>query len=220
VLGLLLLAACSNAPTTVANPGQYLRIGVLPAYEPEITRGTPPGLFDNALVEHFDLDIGLNRLVVDRVKKSIGQGHEIVDFQPFAAAYIGAPKVHAGGERKIFGDSRPLFTDVLRSIIGAQGLDAYVLIEGGPVGLYEPRVAPAIQLFAAQGHNLGMQLTIYVIDGRTFEVAAVFRADGVRLGVPDAWFVSPKQHAADIKDAVVELLDQNLEPALRKVGLI
>jgi hypothetical protein len=220
VLGLLLMAACNTAPATVSNPSGYHRIGVLPTYEPEIGKGTAPGLFDNAMVEHFDLDLGLNQLVVDRVRKAIGQGREIVDLQTFAATYTGTPKVHTGGERKVFGDSRPLFTDVLRSVVGAQGLDAYVLIEGGTVGLYEPQAPPAIQIFAAQGHNLGVPLTIYVIDGRSFEVVGVARTNAVRRGVPDAWFVAPRQHVAEIKDAVVELLDQNLEPALRKLGLI
>jgi hypothetical protein len=121
VLGLLLLAACSAAPATVSNPGGYHRIGVLPTYEPEISKGTGPGMFDGAKIEHFDLDLGLNQLVVDRVRKSIGQGREIVDLQSFAAAYTGTPKVHTGGERKVFGDSRPLFTDVLRPSSGGRG---------------------------------------------------------------------------------------------------
>jgi hypothetical protein len=95
-----------------------------------------------------------------------------------------------------------------------------VLIEGGTVGVYEQQAPPAIQMFSAQGHNLGVPLAIYVIDGRTFEVVGVARASAVRRGVPEPWFVAPRQHAAEIKDAVVELLDQNLEPALRKLGLI
>jgi hypothetical protein len=175
-------------------------------------------LFDNAIIEHLELDLGLNELVIDRIMMSMGQAHKLVDLQPFAAAYIGTPKVHSSGERKIFGDSRPLFTEVVRSTVGTQGLDAYVVIEGGPVGLYEPQVAPAIQLLKAQGHDLSVRMAIYVIDGRTFEVAAASGAYLVQRGVPDAWFVAPKQHADEIKDVVVRLLDKNLEPELRKLG--
>jgi hypothetical protein len=217
---LLLMAACSNAPATLSSPKQYARIGVLPAYEKEIVRRTPPGLLDNAVVEHFDLDVGVNRLAVERITKSMGQAREIVDLQSFAATYIGAPKVYSSGERKIFGDSRPLFTEVVKSAVGAQRLDAYMVIEGGPIRLYEPQVAPAIQLFAAQGHDLSMQMTIYVIDGRIFEIAAVSRAILVRRRVPDPWFVAPKQHTDEIGDAVIDLLDKNLGPALQKLGLI
>jgi hypothetical protein len=216
----LLLAACTNAPATLSSPDRYARIGVLPAYEPEIVKRTPPGLFDNAVVEHLDVDFRLNELVAERVARSVGRTRKVVDLQSFATAYSGAPKVHSGVERKVFGDSRPLFTDVVRSAVGGQGLDAYIVIEGGPVRIYEPQVAPAFQLLAAQGHDLSVQMSIYVVDGRTFEVAAASHDNLVRKGVPDSWFVAPRQHANEIKEFVARLLDEKLEPALRKLGLI
>lgn len=219
MLGLLFLAACSNAPATLSNANQYVRIGVLPAYEPEITRLTPPGLFTNAVIDRFDLDFGLNALVVDRVTKFMSRTHKVVDLQSFSAAYIKTPKVHSIGQRKIFGDSRPLLTDVVRSNMGTQGLDAYVVIEGGPVQLYERLVVPAIQLLATQPHDLSINLTIYIIDGRTFEIAAISRADLIQKGVPSSWFVAPRQHVDEIKNVLVNLVDTNLEPALRKLGL-
>jgi hypothetical protein len=59
-----------------------------------------------------------------------------------------------------------------------------------------------------------------VVDGRTFVVAAVTSATGMQKGVPDSWFVAPRQHADEIKNVVVTLLDQNLGPALQKLGLM
>ncbi|MGB8274472.1 MAG: hypothetical protein WCF16_04280 [Alphaproteobacteria bacterium] len=166
------------------------------------------------------MGFSVNQLVVDRVLKSVGQAHKMVDLQSFAAAYIGVPKVHSWGERKFyFGDSRPLFTDVVKSTVGAKGLDAYLVIEGGPVWLTEAQTAPVVQMLVDQAHFLSVQLTIYVIDGRTFEIAAVSGTFPVE-GVPDPWFFDPMQHADEIRNAVVELLDINLEPTLRKLGLI
>ena len=114
ILGLLLLAACSNAPATLSDATRYARIGVLPAYEPEVSKRTPPGFFDSAVVEHLDLDLGVNQLVVDRVMKYMSQGHKMVDLQSFSAGYIGTPKVLWAGERKIFGDSRPMLIPKFR----------------------------------------------------------------------------------------------------------
>jgi hypothetical protein len=219
-LSLLSLAACAQAPTALPTAGQYLRIGVLPAYEPELAKRSPPSLFSGEVVERLDLDFGLNKLVVDRLTKSLGQGREVVDLQSYAAAYIGTPKVHSAGERKIFGDSRPLFTEVVKSVVGGQGLDAYVVIEGGPVRLYEPQVAPALQMLKAQGHDLSMLLNIFVIDSRTFEIAAASRTNLVQKGVADSWFVAPRQHTDAIKDTLMNLVDRDLEPSLRKLGLI
>jgi hypothetical protein len=217
---LLLTAACGlNAPSTLSNPGRYVRIGILPAYEAELTKSTPPSWFTGVTVERIDLDFGLNALMVDRVAKALGPTRQLVDLRAFSAAYIGTAKVHAVGERKIIGDSRPVFTDVLRSLVGSQGLDAYVVIEGG-AGIYEPQVAPAFQMLASQGHNVGIEARIYVVDGRTFEVAAVTSASGMQRGVPDSWFAAPRQHAEEIKNVVVTLLDQNLGPALQKLGLM
>jgi hypothetical protein len=217
LIGLLTLAAC-QAPATLSSSSQYARIGILPAYEPEVAKRTPPGLLTNALVERLDLDLGLNRLVAERAARSLGGNRQVADLQPAAPAYIGAPKVHSAGERKIIGDSRPLFTEVVRSMVGQQGLDAYVVIEGGPVWIYEPQVAPAVQMLTSQGRELSVRLNIYVIDGRTFEVAAASRANLVQR-VPEAWFVSPRQHAEAIRGTLQSLLDQNLESALRKLGL-
>jgi hypothetical protein len=73
---------------------------------------------------------------------------------------------------------------------------------------------------SAVGTQGQVQVTIYVIDGRTFEVAAVSGVHAVQQPVPDSWFVAPKQHAVEIKAVVEDLLDKNLEPALRKLGLI
>jgi hypothetical protein len=75
-------------------------------------------------------------------------------------------------------------------------------------------------LLKAQGHDLSVQMAIYIIDGRTFEVAAVSGAYLVQRGVSDSWFVAPKQHADEINDVLVRMLDKNLEPELRKLGLI
>ncbi|HEV2678172.1 MAG TPA: hypothetical protein VGV37_26835 [Aliidongia sp.] len=216
---LLLVTACS-APSTLSSTARYGRIGVLPAYESDIGKRTPPSLFDNALVEHFDLDIGLNELVIEQVEKSAGNAHEIVDLQSLASEYVGTPKVHSGGERQIFGDSRPLFTSVVQTLAGGRGLDAYVVIEGGSVWITEPQVAPALRLLAAQGHDLSIRMNIYIIDGKTFEVSAAATSELVQKGVPDSWFVAPRQHSDEIRGAVVTLLDKNLAPALRKLRLI
>jgi hypothetical protein len=216
---LLLMSACSNPAATIPANSRYDRIGVLPAYEPDTIKRTPPSWTKDALIEHLDLDFGINKLVMDRVKKSMGQTHELVDLQSFSTAYIGTPKVHSSGERKIFGDSRPLFTDVVKAMFGGKRLDAYVVIEGGAVRLYEPQVAPIMQMLKAQGHDLSLQLSIYVIDGRTFQIAAASHASLVQKAIPDSWFVAPRQHFDEIKNALVNLLDNNLEPSLQKLGL-
>lgn len=112
-------------------------------------------------------------------------------------------------------------TEVVRSLVGTQGLDAYVVIDGGAARIYEPGRTPAEALIkAASPPNVSVQISIYVIDGRTFEVAAAAHTTAVEKGVPLAWFQAPEQNADAIKSIVVKLLDQDVERMLRQVGLL
>jgi hypothetical protein len=81
------------------------------------------------------------------------------------------------------------------------------------------RVAPALEPFVKKRYEISMRLTIYVIDGRTFEIAAVSGGYLVQKAVPASWFVEPDQHAVEIKGVLLGLLDKNLGPTLRKLGL-
>lgn len=150
----------------------------------------------------------------------MAQSRQVVDLQSFASAYIRTPKISSSRERKIIGDSRPMMTEVVRSLIGTLQLDAYMVVEGGSVRIYQPQQTPAVALVKPpDAPDLSIEVSLYVIDGRTFEMAAAARKHPVLKGVPE-WFVAPRQHADDIKAAVVALLDQNLEPALREIGLV
>lgn len=217
----LLLAACARPPQTLLDGSRYVRIGVMPVYEPELAKRTPPNWGSGEKLERYDVDFGLNGLVMERVTKAMGQGHQIVDLQSYAPAYIATPKIRSSGERKIIGDSRPLMSEVVRSLVGSQGLDAYVVIEGGPLHINEPQMIPAHALVKPSPPPvLAIQLSIYVIDGRTFEVMAAKYSTAAEQNVPVSWFLAPRQHVEEIRRAVVILLDSDIEPALRKVGLL
>lgn len=216
----LLIAGCTtNAPATI--PGgvsQYARIGILPAYEAEISRRTPPGLIDNALVERMDIDLAVNEFVTNYAAELLTQNHQVVDLRSLSAEYMATPKVISNGQRKIFGDSRPLAAEVVRDLAGAQGLDAYVIIDGGPVWLSEQQVAPIVQMLAKQENYLAVMLNVYVVDGRTFEIVAASRNQPSRR-IPEAWFTAPRQHVDEIDGAVKELLKPYLKTAFQNLGL-
>lgn len=218
----LLLSACAMPPKTLPDASRYVRIGVLPAYEPEVLKTTPPNWGSAVKLERFDVDFGLNALVTDRVTKALGQSsRQVVDLQAFAPAYIQTPKIRSSGERKIIGDSRPMMTDVVRSLVGAQGLDAYLVIDGGPVRIYQPRQIPAVALVKPPDPpDLAIVLSIYVVDGRTFEIAAARNVTLVQQRVSASWFNEPRQHVAEMKDALVILLDTNLWSSLQQLGLM
>lgn len=223
LLGSLLLTACAIPPKTISDASNYLRIGVLPAYAPEVLKRTPPNWGSGEKLERFNLDLGINALVMDRVTKALGQSssRQVVDLQAFAPAYVATPKIHSSGERKIIGDSRPMMTEVVRSMVGSQEVDAYMVIEGGPVRIYQPQQVPAVALVKPPDPpDLSIQLSIYIIDGRTFEVAAAQHVSVVQRSVSVSWFQEPMQHGDEMKAVLGTLLDKNLEPALRQLGLI
>jgi hypothetical protein len=214
----VLMAACAQAPAKLANPSQYVRLGLLPAYEAKADRWTPPGWVESAKTEELELDFGLNQEVGERAVKYLSGKRQVVDLQSFSAAYAATPRYHSSGERKVIGETRTMFTDVIRTTVGEQNLDAYLVIEGGRVRLYQAAPpAPILTGIAPKRYGMSVRLSLYVVDGRTYEVAAA-TYNYLMEPMPAEWFTDPNRHAPEIKTMALRLIDNNLEPGLRRLG--
>lgn len=234
VFACVFLCGCAMQPMAPEKAAQYKRIGVLSAMGDRFATGAI-GLtvFQNENRQER-LEFGADDLFTEKVKQALAAKYAIVDLTKYRAAFMEAPK-YWPGQAKIIGEDRPSVSEVVRRLMGAEGLDAYLFItpaaaavigtnQGvGGIGVYQFK-----RIFSANEFRLHAAYIVAVVDGKDYAVVADMRADRMGGGslnapnvpVPAQFWDAPAANKNAIRAAFDKLITPSVPETLRRANLI
>jgi hypothetical protein len=246
VLSCLLIAGCVMRPIAPEEAAQYKRVGILSAMGDRFAIGAVGiTVFGNDFKAE-KLDLGADDILTARASEALSARYAVVDLGRYRAAFMEAEKYLPAG-RELFGDDSPPAPDVVRRLMSAEALDAYILItptraalrttnQGvGGIGI----VKLSGGLFRSDFSLLHAAYSVSVIDGKDFSTAADMRAVPVgesgytplflaesaltapnsRMASTEAW-QSPAVHKDEIRTAFEELIAKSMPETLRRARLV
>jgi hypothetical protein len=246
VLSCLLIAGCAMQPIAPEKAAQYKRVGILSAMGDRFALGAL-GLtvFGNDFKAE-QLDFGADDILTARASEALSAKYTLIDLSRYRAAFMEAEKYSPAG-RELFGDARPPAPDVVRRLMSAEALDAFILVTPARAGLRNTNqgvggigiVRLSGGLFESDVFLLHAAYSVSVIDGRDYSTVADMRAvpvgesgytplflaksaltaPNVRMPSPEPW-QSPSTHKDDVRTAFEELIAKSMPETLRRARLV
>jgi hypothetical protein len=242
----LSIAGCAMQPVAPEKATQYKRIGILSALGDRFSIGAVGiTVFGNDYREEH-LDLGADEILTARASDGLSPRYAMTDLGRYRASFLGT-KLYWPGGRKLIGEDREAVGEAVRRIMGAEGLDAYILIWPGVAAVSGTNQGvPGIGivklpsgLFGSGGtYLLHAAYFLTVVDGKDFSVAAVMRAVPIgegnsaarifsnsRLNAPNVpvsvqnW-QEPARYKEMIKSALEALIAKSMQETLSRAQLI
>lgn len=239
----LLLAGCSTQSLDAGRAAQYKRVGVLSAMGDTFMSGRVGVtiLTTGSALER--LDLGADEAMTEAAMAALSARYQVVDLGRYRQAFLDQPK-YWPGDQQIVGETRPAATEVVRSLMGGEKLDAYILLTPatasvrgtnravGGIGLVKKE-----ELLRTGDVLLHVAYIVSVVDGIDFSLQADMRAfpngesplaslvGGSQLGAPNwpvlpAFQEDPAAYRTQMASVVKMLVAQNVPQTLRQARLI
>lgn len=236
------LAACALQSMPSQKAAQYKRVGVLSAMGDEFFDDTVGGYWGNEakLLKLAGLDA--DTMITEEVTRALAARYAVVDLSRYRDAFIHRPK-YWPSTKPIVGGDRPMANEVVRDLMGREGLDAYVIVTPGFAQVKNTSTAVAGigvarlsgGLFFDPTYVLHDVYIVAVVDGKDFSLVADMRAaptNGTILFnftdpfvapftpiAKEVW-QAPTTHVAEIKAALSQLLAANVPQTLQSANLL
>jgi len=242
LLPFLFVLGCVMQPLPTGKSDQYKRVGILSAMGDRFaTSAVGMTVFGNEFREQ-SLDMGVDKLFIDKVTPLLGKKFEVVDLTKYRDAFMAAPK-YWPGQKGLFSNDGQSISEIVHSLMGQEKLDAYILITPAYSSVRSTNQSIAGIGIVAPGSLFGganyfhAAYIISVIDGLSYEIVADMKA--VPLGqssaislmsngpanvptvtVPQAYAQNPAQFKEQIKGVLAQILDQSLPETLQRANLL
>lgn len=235
----LFLGACAMQPLAPEKAAHYKRVGVLSAMGKNFEiRIAGPTVFDNK-VSAREMDIGADEQLTKKVIKALADRYTVVDLSKYRQAFMDHPKSWRGGD-----SAKPSVPDVVRDLMGKEGLDAYILVTPGAASVQNTNqavggigIVRAGNLFGSDKVNLYAAYIVSVIDGKDYSLVADMRAartvrsnpfginnwgkiNAPSLRVPATYLESPSKYKKQIRNLFGSLMNQSVPETLRQANLL
>ena len=234
----LALAACASQPIAPDKAVQYKRVGLLSAMGDQFEK-TLIGVtvFGNDYSTER-LDLGADRLLTKNAVRELSTRYDVVDLSRYRGPFLDAWSEPSNRTSQ-------MVPEVVRRLMGAEGLDAYILItpRGAPVrgtrlGIGGIGIAKREGLFGTMGTWFHLAYDIRVVDGTDYALVAEMPALPVGetelsvlapfhapVGAPfvHAWsdlWAQPSMHQTEIMAMLDQLAERSLPETLRRAALI
>jgi hypothetical protein len=179
---LLGLTACVTQSLDTQRAAQYKRIGLLTAMDDRFSVTVVGSTaFGNTRREET-LDLGADAALTASAIEALSGRYQVVDLSQYRRAFIDQPK-HWPGEKGMFAKDAPLVPEVVRSLMGSEKLDAYILITPGYGSVRGTNqqiagigVVQVNSLFGGGNTLLHAGYIVSVIDGVDYSLVADMRA--------------------------------------------
>jgi hypothetical protein len=246
VLSCLLIAGCAMRSIAPEKAAQYKRVGILSAMGDRFATGAVGIMVFGNDFKAEQLDFGADDILTARASEALSARYTLVDLSRYRAEFMAAEKyLPADGE--LFGAHPPPVPEVVRRLMSAEALDAYILImptraalrntnQGvGGIGI----VKLSGGFFRSDFALLHAAYSVSVIDGKDYSTAAdmratplgeggytpLFLADSAltspnsRMASLVAW-QSPAAHRDEIRTAFEALIAKSMPETLRRARLV
>ncbi len=170
------LASCAVQPVAPEKAATYRRVGVLSAMGDTFNiNAVGITVFGNEQGQRkagFDVD----ELLTKRLVQALSGRYEVVDLGKYRAAFLAQPKFWPGA-KGVFAPDHPMAKDVVRNLMGEEGLDAYVIltpasgaVRGTNQGIAGIGIVRMQRLFGSGDHRLHAAYIVAVVDGKDFSM--------------------------------------------------
>lgn len=238
------LAACSTQPVPPQNQMHYKRVGILSAMGDQFsTNAVGVTAFGNEQ-KTAKIDFGFDDILTQQAKQLLSQRYEVVELTKYRNEFLNTEK-YWPGQQGMFAPDRPGTQEVVRKLMGAEQLDAYIIltpasasVRGTNQGVGGIGIVKLQRLMGSNEFLLHAAYIVSVIDGKDYNFSGDMRAVPVdessftsfglgssRLSAPN-WPVlpqlweMPESRKTEIIDIFKLLTQQSLPHTFRRAQLL
>lgn len=237
------LSACAMQPLAPEKAVQYKRVGLLSAMGDSFgTSAVGITVFGNKDSAER-LDFGFDNRLTQKFMQALSDRYSVIDLSKYREAFLNEPKSWPG-ETGPFSENHPMVTEVVRRLMGAEGMDAYILVTPGGAavggtnqGVGGIGIVDQESLFGNRGCWFYVAYIVSVVDGKDYSLAADMRAlpldqsgpftlgrraavGAPNLPVPCEVWKAPARNGLTIRTVFDMIMDQSIPETLRHAALI
>lgn len=244
LLSFLFLTACSTQPISLGKQEQYKRVGILSAMGDRFSTNAVGVMVFGNEQKSQELELGLDDILTQQAQQILSKQYDVVDLTKYRTDFLRTEK-YWPGQQGAFAPDRPMTQDVVRNLMGAEHLDAYIIltpasasVRGTNQGVGGIGIVKLQRPIGADEFLLHTAYIVSVIDGKDYSFSGDMRAIPIdetsftsfgfaasRLSSPN-WPVlpqlwqSPENHKTEIVDAFKLLIQQSLPHTFRRAQLL
>lgn len=241
IMGCLFLTACVAPQSLPSGKAlEYKRVGVLSAMGKDFSKTTVGfTVFGNNDEAELPLDLDVDEVITRKMIDTLSSRYEVIDLSKYRQAFFDAPKTWYGSGL-FSSDTPPTIAETVDRLMGAEGLDAYILVTPSASAVSSTNQAVAGVGLVKHIHispALFADYYISVVDGTTRKMVAdasalpigkttplsLFRTPLVQapsMPVSRKIWKQPEQHQDDLKRMLDQIMASSLPETLRRIGLI
>ncbi|MEK9970834.1 MAG: hypothetical protein VW600_16980 [Ferrovibrio sp.] len=226
---LLGLTACVTQSLDTQRASQYKHVGLLTAMDDRFSvTSVGSTAFGNSRRED-KLDLGADAMMTASALQALSGRYQVTDLSRYRRAFLDQPK-HWPGEKGLFAKDAPMVPDVVRTLMGGEKLDAYILVtpaygsvRGTNQSVAGIGVVQVNSLFGGSSTMLHAGYIVSVIDGVDYSLVADMRAFPTGESIMSSF--SPVKSALSLPNIAVapQTLDapaQHREPLVTLLKLL